>query len=452
MHSEPGRERATAEELVPIVEEALAKVDVGGLTARELLENIRDESGLLTGWSEDSFGFLHLGFQEYLAARHVANRFVEDQGPLRALAARFGESWWREATLLLLAAGEPPLFKPLFEEVWKHEPKEGFEELALGCVREAAEVSLAPFEEVLARDPGKDDGALWRKQALALRVLRDRAPERVDALAEVLAQHPSPEIAETFERAPAVHKGAAQSKRGEHELILIPAGKFQMGSTKKEQKRWAESKSEASWFANESPRHLVELEAFQLCKHPVTNAQYARFLEEHPETSEPERWSDREYNHEDQPVVGVTWHEAQAYCEWAGLVLPTEAQWEYACRAGETTAFWAGDGEDDLARVGWYAKNSRGRPHPVGEKPENPFGLLDMHGNVFEWCHDWHRPYSNPAQAGSGERTGEGGSNRVYRGGCFDRGAQSARSACRGGLHPSFRWGLVGFRPAKRLP
>ena len=116
---------------------------------------------------------------------------------------------------------------------------------------------------------------------------------------------------------------------------------------------------------------------FYLGRHPVTNEEWGRYLKANPNVKPPKYWSDRQYNQAAQPVVGVSWDDAQAYCQWAGLRLPSEAEWEYACRAGTTTAYWSGDARKDLARVGWYAENSGGRLHAVGEKPPNPFGLHD---------------------------------------------------------------------------
>ncbi len=139
------------------------------------------------------------------------------------------------------------------------------------------------------------------------------------------------------------------------------------------------------------------------------------------------------------PVVNVSWDDAVAYCAWlssspaelaAGHVyrLPTEAEWEYACRAGTTTEYSFGDNEQDLGKYAWFETNSDGKPHAVGEKLPNGWGLYDMHGNVFEWCSDAE------------------GSARVLRGGSWGNSARCCRSAFRGGNDPSFRSNSVGFR------
>ncbi|MCP4662116.1 MAG: formylglycine-generating enzyme family protein, partial [bacterium] len=161
----------------------------------------------------------------------------------------------------------------------------------------------------------------------------------------------------------------------------IPAGSFQMGSPPDEEGR----------DDDEGPRHQVTVtSAFALGTVPVTNAQYAAFDPGH----EPSRWEGVSAgdlgNH---PVETVTWYEAMVFCRWLSAVLPwardarlpTEEEWEYACRAESETRYWRGDGEADLDRVGWYSKNSEKRTHRVGDKPANPWGLYDVHGNVWEW-------------------------------------------------------------------
>ena len=448
LHQEDGRTRATAEELVPVIEPELVKVKGEATSAAEFLRTIRDESGLLTGWSGEQYGFMHLGFQEYLAARRVKDLILDRPDVLEDLARNFGSSWWREVSLLLLALDGPPIFERFMRLVVEQPGFAKHPDLVEECFDDALEVSHAPLVELLRREPGKKR-ELWERQLAALRLLQQRAPEEVGALADSLARHPHRAIAELLER-PSRERDRVQADRGGYELVRIPGGKFAMGSTEAEQERWAAGNTHArEWFARESPRHEVELAEFFLGVQPVTNEAYGRYLEANPGTKEPKHWSDRQYNQSKQPVVGVSWDEAIAYCEWAGLVLPTEAQWEYACRARTTKAFWSGDQEEDLARVGWYDGNSEGRLHPVGEKPANPFGLHDVHGNVREWCRDWFGWYEvDPAEGPEGERHVEGSGRRAYRGGGFGSGAGYARSACRYDGRPSYRYGYLGFRAA----
>lgn len=134
--------------------------------------------------------------------------------------------------------------------------------------------------------------------------------------------------------------------------------------------------------------------------------------------------------------------------------MPTEAQWEYGCRGGTTTQYWSGDAEEDLAKVGWYSGNSDRRLHPVAEKDANPFGLYDVHGNVWEWCRDgWVGDYTTSPRVGDGlRREPVGDGPRVMRGGSWLESARSARSAMRLNDPPGLRSAHFGFRPAQGIP
>jgi formylglycine-generating enzyme required for sulfatase activity len=425
LHGEEQRTRASAEELAPVIEPALAAAKWQGGGAADFLRKVRDESGLLTGWSENQYGFMHLGFQEYLAACELKRRACEgDTAVLAELAAHYGQSWWLEVILLLLSMGNPSLFVPFMRELVKHDAfARDLPEWNL-LLEDAAEVSPLPFVELLERAPGKD-GALWLRQARAFAVL-DRLGESaaLDRLQERLAKHPSKAVRDwvrvrSTRDAFAKLGGPLISAKGGVELVSVPAGTFSMGSPPGERDR-----------EPDEAQHEVTLSAFELGKYPVTNEQYARFLAENPGAREPGLWSDRRFNQPNQPVVGVSWDEARAFCAWAGGRLPTEAEWEYACRAGTTTRYWSGDEETDLARAGWYAGNSGGQPHPVGEKPANAFSLCDVHGNVWEWCADWYGGF--PIGATQVDPTGPAsGDSRVLRGGSWILHAHYARSAYR---------------------
>jgi formylglycine-generating enzyme required for sulfatase activity len=228
-------------------------------------------------------------------------------------------------------------------------------------------------------------------------------------------------------------------QKNEYELVMIPGGRFQMGSPDKEEARWKA----------EGPLRTVEVPDFFLGKYPVTNEEYGRFLKANPRAPYPEYWYDRQYNQPRQPVVGVSWDEARRYCEWAGLRLPSEAEWEYACRAGTTTRYYSGDLELELFRVGWCDGNSDGRSHLVGEKEPNGLGLYDMHGNVWEWCEDdWHDNYKGAPCDGTAWVSRSRAERRVYRGGSWDLVATFCRSAFRAYWYPGNRSGNLGFRPA----
>jgi formylglycine-generating enzyme required for sulfatase activity len=210
------------------------------------------------------------------------------------------------------------------------------------------------------------------------------------------------------------------------EFKLIPAGTFTMGEKNK-------------------ARDVTLTKPFKMGVHEVTQAQYEQVMKNNPSS----------FKGAENPVEQVSWEDAVEFCrklselsaeKAAGNVyrLPTEAQWEYACRAGTTTQFSFGDDESDLGDYAWYRENSASKAHPVGGKQPNAWGLYDMHGNVWEWCQDWYDDY--PSGAVTDPTGPASGSYRVYRGGSWRRTAGSCRSASRGRHFPSSRYYDRGFR------
>lgn len=212
------------------------------------------------------------------------------------------------------------------------------------------------------------------------------------------------------------------------EMILIPAGEFIMGSPEDEDGR----------LEFEGPQRRVRItQPFYMGKYEVTQAQWERMMEENPS----------HFKGADLPVTFISWIEAR---EFLGKVdddirLPTEAEWEYACRAGSATRFYSGDSEDDLDDAGWYGENSSSRTHPVGEKRPNAWGLFDMHGNVLEWCADWFQD-SYIGLETTDPKGPETGTYRVIRGGSWFNTLLWARSASRSGLDPEMGGFHLGFR------
>ncbi len=200
----------------------------------------------------------------------------------------------------------------------------------------------------------------------------------------------------------------------------IPPGRFQMGSPESEVGRDADERL-----------YWVELSTFRMLKHEVTNAEYRRFDPSHRGRNE-------------LPAVGINWYEAFAYAAWVGGRLPTEAEWEYAARAGTKTRHWSGDEWGDLASVGWFVHHSGGKLQPVRQLRANDWGLYDVHGNAWEWVVDWYGPYPTGPQTDPwGPPSGE---KRVIRGGSFFDLAQDARAANRKSVDPVYRNVNLGFR------
>jgi formylglycine-generating enzyme required for sulfatase activity len=216
-------------------------------------------------------------------------------------------------------------------------------------------------------------------------------------------------------------------------FIAIPAGEFDMGAAQSE-------------YDNERPVHRVRLsKPFRVGKYPVTNAEYERFLKANPNVKPPPYWTNSQFNDPQQPVVGVSWHDAQAFCQWAGCRLPTEAEWEYACRAGSKGRYCFDGDEAKLEEYAWYYQNSGNKTHPVGQKKPNAWGLYDVHGNVWEWCQDRYGEYPEvPATDPTGPAKGD---SRVLRGGSWLNSlATSLRCAYRDYRTPDYRYYYIGFR------
>ena len=244
------------------------------------------------------------------------------------------------------------------------------------------------------------------------------------------------------------------------EFVALPGGDFAMGS---------EPGSETAFVLDaepdEQPRHTVTLSPFLMAKYEVTQAEYALVMDGHPTLNVRPSF----FEGDDLPVEQVSREELDepdGFLARTGLALPTEAQWEYAARHGTRTQFFFGGtcyrnrcicGEE-LSPFAWYGSNSAGRTHPVGEKLPNPFGLHDLHGNVYEWCEDWYQQdfYQELVDAGnpvidpvcenpaSGERVTRGGSWGSAE--CLLRSA--SRSRPRGNRRPRY----LGFRPVMPLP
>ncbi len=235
------------------------------------------------------------------------------------------------------------------------------------------------------------------------------------------------------------------------DMVPIRTGTFRMGSPEQEEGR----------LDSEGPVHEVTLSSFESMRYLVTRRLYAESMGKDPGWPEGEADS--------RPVNKVSWFDAVRFCNalsermnltpcytgletqevvWDykadGYRLPTEAEWEYAARAGTQTAWCFGDDESELEKYGWFSKNSDHRVHPVGKLEANLWGLYDMHGNVYEWCWDWYGAYTDKPQT---DPVGaEEGTSRVLRGGAFYVGSWGLRSADRFRYEPGDTDGDVGFR------
>ena len=234
-------------------------------------------------------------------------------------------------------------------------------------------------------------------------------------------------------------------------MVLLPAGTFIMGE-----------ESEV-----DSPPHEVSVSSFHIDAYLVTQEEYEKLMHDNPS-----RWKGS-----NNPVEQVRWSDAVRFCNarseaeglqpcydlttWKcdfnanGYRLPTEAEWEYACRAGTKTSYFFGNDASKLKDYAWYDKNSGGKPHPVGEKNPNPWGLYDMSGNVWAWCNDFYKVdyyTESPKEDPRGPETGE---TKIVRGGAWKFSAESCRSGYRYNEDPGyadvcFGYDIYGFRCVKK--
>lgn len=246
---------------------------------------------------------------------------------------------------------------------------------------------------------------------------------------------------------------SALSGTNASDQVLIPGGKFNMGD-----------KDEI-----DAPIHEVEVSAFLMDRYLVTQEAFQKLM-----GANPSRWKG-----DKNPVEQLRWSDAARFCnkrseaeglepcydlktlkcnfEASGYRLPTEAEWEYACRAGTATAYFFGDSPARLGDYAWFEKNSGGHPRPVGQKQPNPWGLYDIAGNVWEWCNDFYKvdyyqeaPRENPRGPADGQ-------NKVLRGGAWRFSDDNCRSGYRYNENPGqadvcFGYDIYGFRCVRKAP
>jgi formylglycine-generating enzyme required for sulfatase activity/energy-coupling factor transporter ATP-binding protein EcfA2 len=424
--------------------------------ASAFIDLMRRSSGLLQERGLDLFGFLHLSFEEYLAARAIA-----DLDPHRAATVlqHWADPAWREVILLALGASPPEQASRLVEALLGAPAK--------GDLR-GKNIVLAG--QALA-DIGRDGvvGPVWETtRGMLVGLVEERDLKR---------------------RAPVptrVEAGDALGLLGDPRLtddawVQVPADDFLMGTTPQEVQAIAEQygKDWEKSVQREVPQRLIYLDAFRIARYPVTNQEFKRFLDaggyadqqfwceagwqwrQGPGRDQPANWDDPRFGirRPNRPVVGVTWFEAQAYCRWLTerlrqggklgtdetVRLPTEAEWEKAAR-GTDGRWWPWENEWDAEKAN-TAEKGPGTTTPVGIFPDgvSPYGALDMAGNVWEWTSSLYKPYPYKANDGREDPDAEG--PRVLRGGACSSTAVNARSAYRYAASPDSVWlDNIGFR------
>ena len=217
------------------------------------------------------------------------------------------------------------------------------------------------------------------------------------------------------------------------EMVRVEGGTFRMGAT-------SEQEDEAD--SDEKPVHGVTLSSYYIGKTEVTQALWQAVMGSNPSR----------FEGSDLPVECVSWNDCQEFIQKLNRLtgrnfrLPTEAEWEFACRGGNNSRGYKYSGSNNLGSVAWYEDNSGGQTHPVGTKAPNELGIFDMSGNVWEWCNDWYGNYTSNSQTNP---TGsQSGSDRVYRGGSWCDYARYCRSSNRSYGNPATRYSYLGLRLA----
>jgi formylglycine-generating enzyme required for sulfatase activity len=472
------------------LQKALAELHPQGSLdwAHQVIQAMKLRAGLLLERAPEVFAFPHRTFQEYLAGAHLSAQadFARQSARLVAEGA-----FWREVVLLAVGrlvylSGDTDKPLALVGELCPH--RAGEDEIAW---RQAWLAGEALVEMGLNR---VRDSALGRDQAERVRhrlvdlIQQGRLSSGERAAAgRTLARLDDPRF-----RASAWHL-PDEPLLG---FVKIPAGSFSMGTGEEEIPALTEQFGESEWYKYEveAPRHEIELGTYYLARYPVTVAQFGVFVEaggyQSPcywrEAQAADVWRDgrvkgfsdnvprdrpydfgEPFNLPNHPVGGVTWYEALAYCRWlterlrgwedmpeplARLLreegwqvrLPTEAEWEKAARGSDGRTFpWGDEADPDRAN---YGDTGIGSPSAMGCFPGggSPYGVLDMAGNVWEWCHSLYEPYPYDPQDGREDLKAEG--MRVLRGGSFHYDQWFVRCASRDWLNPNFGDGLRGFR------
>ncbi|MBN2011702.1 SUMF1/EgtB/PvdO family nonheme iron enzyme [candidate division KSB1 bacterium] len=427
LHSVDNRRQETEAEILKQITPEIHKVKPA-VDPTDFLRSIRDRSGIFVGYSTETYGFQHLSFQEYLTAEQIRNT-----GRIDILVDHFDESWWREPTLLTLGLSNPSMFEPFMTQFLSSEKIDrAVTDFLPRCIHESLIKSEKPFQTVL-----ENLTLPWQQRFAALRCLQIIGTDAAQKIVAGLIDDVQPQVRdwarsllvqwefiassvfdEELEPVTGLPRLFTNPYEGHTEYILIPPGAFTMG---------------------ESRKQVTIEQPFYLAKFIVTNKLYRAFVKA-TNHREPRYWDDKKYNSDDQPVVGVAWDDAVAYCDWLtkqdkanrAFRLPTEAEWEWAAGRGEREYPW-GNAEPTPQLANFDMKV--GQPTPVGSYPEGatPDGLMDIAGNVWEWSADWYDEK---------EKT------RVVRGAAFFDDAYGLRCASRLRGHPINGYYWLGFRVA----
>lgn len=409
--------------------------------ARAFLDQEEVDSGIIVSRGSE-IRFWHLTFQEYLAARAIGGLPDSQQHRLLSEAGKILRPEWRETALLLAGvlmeqgqAKVDGLISSILDR-FGHESKLSDQACCVGLL-----------------------GAVIRDLRPLYKLTDERYPSMLRAVLGIFEKTKAGgiDLRIRLEAAEALgQSGDPRLRRDQNNWVNITHGSFCMGAQQQDHNG---ENYDPDAHEHESPIHEVRLEAYRIGRYPVTVEEFWRFKEDsgyqNPawwkkggfgERSQPDDW-DEQLLHPNRPVVNVSWHEAAAWCDWAGGRLPTEAEWERAARGPDGRRFPWGDENPDPERA-CYGAAKISHPTPVGLFPRGmtPDGICDLAGNVWEWVADWYNkgyyavcPIGNP----TGPVTGK---YRVVRGGSWIFGSKYLRSSFRYAYNPGHRLNVIGFR------
>ena len=290
--------------------------------------------------------------------------------------------------------------------------------------REAAE-RRQQEREAAERRQREQEEAQRRQQEREVAERRQREQEEAQRRQQEreAAERRQREREEAQRRNPEIYKLA-------NNMVYVQGGTFMMGA----------DASNKDAYKDEKPAHQVTLSSYYICKYEVTQALWQEVMGSNPSN----------FKGDNLPVENVSWNDCQEFISKLNALtgqhyrLPTEAEWEFAARGGNSSRGYKYSGSSTLSDVAWYDDNSGNTTHPVGTKSPNELGLYDMSGNVWEWCSDWNGNYSSSAQTNPAGPSS--GTRRVFRGGCWYNFARFCRASCRNDYSPAGRGHGLGLR------
>lgn len=403
--------------------------------AQQFLDEEEVDSGIIVSRGAE-IRFWHLTFQEYLVARTVAGLSEADQAKLLFEEDRLYRPEWREVLLLLSGTLHVKQGRAKVDGLVRAVLARLGERPSLARKAQCAGLLGAMLADLRSLAYQPQDGRYQEVLDDVLGIFDARQAERINVLVRL-------EAAEALGR-------AGDPRLREANWVTIPARSFLMGA---QQEDPGQPNYDPAADENEGPVREVRLEAFQIGRYPVTVEEYRRFVEDDGYTNErfwknggfgtwtePGQWEDQ-ILHPNHPVASVSWYEAAAYSKWAGVRLPTEAEWECAARSGRQNVRYPWGNEEPRGLAN-YAGKGPGYLTPVGLYPERatPDGIQDMAGSSLEWVEVWYS-----------DRYEQLGETKVIRGGVWDKG-EDLRVSRRSEWPPRERSYYLGFRCVRELP